>query len=302
MENAQQPYLSPQSQNPQGYVKTETSAGAIWSLVLGILGVATCLSPLTAIPGLICGFKSLGTINRSQGRIGGKGMAIAGIVLSFIGIFLILPIISILASASYPVMTKSIEKARMRKDAAHVDQIVKACKLYAMDHNGHYPTKVENAADRAAGLDFQTSTEAFNELIEKVDLGTEEIFYIQGNPMKLLPPNNDGVLMPEENSYIYVIGQTDSSPERSPLIADEMESPGVYGENHPWRRSGRVVVGYCGGQVKIEKLTSKGPGATVRGAPGSMIEDIFQQAEIDAAGRVTGGLLSVPTDHILLPE
>lgn len=196
---------------------------------------------------------------------------------------------------------KYSELARLRRSAAHVDQLVKACKLYAMDFNGVYPTRVKTEEERRAGLDFQNSTDAFNELIREVDLGTEEIFFVQGNPEKLLPPNQDGELVPEENSYIYVIGQTDDTPARSPLIAHEMVKVAEYGPNHPWLKTGRAIVGYCGGQVKIEKLTSKETGATVRGAPGSGIDDIFQRAEEDAEGRITGGLLAVPRENVLLP-
>lgn len=224
-------------------------------------------------------------------------------------LMVVITIIAILASASYPVLTKSIAKARMRKDAAHVDQIVKACKLYAMDWDGIYPsTDTSSSGDSSGGGasggssgEFGNSTDAFNELIREVDLGTEEIFFVQGNPEKLLPPNQDGELVAEENCYSYVVGQSDSTPARSPLVADEM-SGGSYTENHPWLKSGRAIVGYCGGQVKIEKLTSKEEGATVRGAPGSGIEDVFQKATEDEEGRITGGLLAVEPDKLVDPE
>ena len=66
-----------------GGESTSTSGKAIASLVLGL---ASCvLVCFTAIPGLILGIMGLGDINRSQGRIGGKGLAIFGIVLSSMG-------------------------------------------------------------------------------------------------------------------------------------------------------------------------------------------------------------------------
>ena len=48
-------------------------------------------------------------------------------------------------------------KAEMRRDAAHIDQIVKACKLYAMDYDGAYPTKVPAGVEWSRELEFQTS-------------------------------------------------------------------------------------------------------------------------------------------------
>ena len=62
-----------------------TSGKAIASLVLGLLSiVGMCL---TGIPGLILGIMGLNDVGKSAGRLGGKGLAIAGIVLSTIGIF-----------------------------------------------------------------------------------------------------------------------------------------------------------------------------------------------------------------------
>ena len=62
---------------------TGTSGKAIASLILGLVSiVGMCF---TAIPGLILGIMGLGDISRSQGRIGGKGLAIFGIVLSSMG-------------------------------------------------------------------------------------------------------------------------------------------------------------------------------------------------------------------------
>ena len=74
------PYQPPAS---GGGGSTGTSGKAIASLILGLLSfVGMCF---TAIPGLILGIMGLGDIGRSQGRTGGKGLAIFGIVLSSMG-------------------------------------------------------------------------------------------------------------------------------------------------------------------------------------------------------------------------
>lgn len=224
---------------------------------------------------------------------------------SLLELMVVITIIAILASVSFPTYTTVITRARIMKDVAHQDQIVKACKLYAQDWDGLYPA-FDSSGDDGGGSDsskFGTSTEAFQELIREVQLGTEVIFFVQGNPEKVRPPNEDGELKPEENCYSYVIGQTDSSPARSPLVVNEMQDTGgTFGENHPWLKSGQAVVGYCGGQVKKEKLTEKAEGATIRGPAGSGITNIFQKAEEDEEGKISGGWLSVEPDNILLPE
>ncbi|MEM7012717.1 MAG: hypothetical protein AAF585_14670 [Verrucomicrobiota bacterium] len=129
-----------------------------------------------------------------------------------------------------------------RRAAAHVDQIVKACKLYAMDYDGHYP-RFDTAAAGGVwpledGVEFKTSTDAFKELIREVDLGTELIFYTRSkNPAKSRP-NDDGVLTPTENCFSIISGLSDNSPSSWPLVADEMiDSSGSFGEYHPYLKS-----------------------------------------------------------------
>jgi len=70
------PYLSPAASS----APTGTSGKAIAALLLGI-GTFFC-SIFMAIPALIFGVMSLGDINRSQGRLTGRGLAITGIVLA----------------------------------------------------------------------------------------------------------------------------------------------------------------------------------------------------------------------------
>jgi hypothetical protein len=72
-----------------------TSGKAIASLVLGIAGM---LCGVTAIPGLILGGLALKDIRTSRGRLSGKGLAVAGIVISAIVLVLMaLSIIMIIA-------------------------------------------------------------------------------------------------------------------------------------------------------------------------------------------------------------
>ena len=73
---------------------------AIASLVLGILGFAAY--GICAILAIIFGHCALSTINKSGGRLGGRGMAIAGLVQGYIwlGIYLILLIVILAVVAS----------------------------------------------------------------------------------------------------------------------------------------------------------------------------------------------------------
>jgi hypothetical protein len=59
---------------------------AITSLVLGIL--TYCLF-IPAIPAIITGHMALGRIRREPDKIGGKGLAITGLVLGYFGLLLL---------------------------------------------------------------------------------------------------------------------------------------------------------------------------------------------------------------------
>jgi type II secretory pathway pseudopilin PulG len=94
----------------------KTSGMAIASLVFGILFLFFPLNILAIIFGHI----SLSQIKASAGRLGGRGMAIAGLVLGYLGIAMI-PIILIIAAIAIP----NLLRARI---AANEASAVKALK------------------------------------------------------------------------------------------------------------------------------------------------------------------------------
>ena len=73
--------------------------GSIWSLVLGIFGVSC--GPFFAILAVICGHLALSKIKESSGTLIGRGMAIAGLVLGYVGIAIALVVIPAIAIPSF---------------------------------------------------------------------------------------------------------------------------------------------------------------------------------------------------------
>jgi Domain of unknown function (DUF4190) len=59
---------------------------AVASMVLGILGLIGLIWVISPILALVFGYVSKGQIDRSGGRQGGRGFAIAGIVMGWVGI------------------------------------------------------------------------------------------------------------------------------------------------------------------------------------------------------------------------
>ena len=111
----------------------KTSGMAVTSLVLGILGFCG----LTALVGLILGIVALVRISRSEGRLTGKGLAIAGICVSA---FMLLIAIPLMAGLTFPAFAKAKQRAQTINCVNNVKQLALAARMYALDHNDRYPS------------------------------------------------------------------------------------------------------------------------------------------------------------------
>jgi type IV pilus assembly protein PilA len=139
----------------------QTSGKALGSLISGILFF---LLP-AAIVAVVLGHISLAEINHSFGRLRGKGMAIAGLVLGYIGIGFV-PVILLIAAIAIPNLLRS-------KMAADEDSAVKSLKSYhyavgayaAMCPEVGFPASLGNLGpgkgdcERADFLDDATGTD-----------------------------------------------------------------------------------------------------------------------------------------------
>lgn len=76
-----QQFVPPGSQQP---ASPKTHAGAVWALVLGILGIVLCPGILS-IPAIVVGRISEKTIEESGGWYEGGGMAKAGWIMGIVG-------------------------------------------------------------------------------------------------------------------------------------------------------------------------------------------------------------------------
>lgn len=117
-------------------VAPKTSGLAVSSLVLGILGLFSC--GFTALIGLILGIIAYSKIKKSQGRLAGSGLAIAGIVVSAIFV-LMLPVF---AAMLLPALAKAKAKAQSIQCMNNAKQIALGVIMYADAHTNLCPSAV----------------------------------------------------------------------------------------------------------------------------------------------------------------
>ncbi|HEY3265869.1 MAG TPA: DUF4190 domain-containing protein [Armatimonadota bacterium] len=123
-------------ENPGGAPPPPRKNGlAIASVVLGALGVVTC--GISAVAGLVMGIVASGQIRGSNGRQTGKSTATAGIIVSAISLFLIVPLT--LAAILFPVFAKAREQAQQSVCLNNVRQLSIATQAYAQDYNDTFP-------------------------------------------------------------------------------------------------------------------------------------------------------------------
>jgi prepilin-type processing-associated H-X9-DG protein len=203
----------------------KTSGLAIASLVLAVLGLFSCGT--TALIGLILGIIALVKVKKSRGALGGGGMALAGIIVSAIFVFMI----PLFAAMLLPALASAHEKARSINCVNNVKQLSLAMQVYADKHQSHYPAAT-NWCDAIlpeagtpkvfccpADLPDHRCSYAFNTRlsvaeVDKVDPNTVVIFEADGGW------NTSGgrELLPSKSRHrrVFVVGFADGHVESVP--------------------------------------------------------------------------------------
>ena len=126
---------------PPEVVNTRISVMAIVSLVLGILGF--CTVGLTAIIGLILGVIALISMGKQPRQLRGRGLAIAGVVVSSVSFFVIILWITILV----PAFGRANELAHRIHCASQLKGIGNAITLYQNDYSDKNPPDFKTLVD-----------------------------------------------------------------------------------------------------------------------------------------------------------
>ena len=111
----------------------KASGLAMTSLVLGCLGLFTC--GITALVGLILGIIALVRINKSNGQLGGQGMAMAGTIVS--AVFLLIGPLP--AAMLLPALSKAKQKAQSILCMNNMKQLSLGVIMYSSDNKDLFP-------------------------------------------------------------------------------------------------------------------------------------------------------------------
>jgi len=114
-------------------VTPKTNALAVTSLVLGILGMFTC--GFTALFGLILGIIAVTKVKNSRGALSGNGIALAGLIVSAVALFMV----PILAGMLLPALAAAKQKAQEINCINNEKQLALAVRIYSNDNTNHFP-------------------------------------------------------------------------------------------------------------------------------------------------------------------
>jgi type IV pilus assembly protein PilA len=121
--------VAPPPPAPGPIIAPQTSGKAIASLIFGIINVF----PL-CIVAIVLGHISLSQIKKSAGRLKGEGLAIAGLILGYLGL-VVIPFILIVAAIAIPNLLRAKIAANEASAAGSVRNLVSAEVSYQSLHS-----------------------------------------------------------------------------------------------------------------------------------------------------------------------
>jgi len=194
---------------------------------------------------------------------------------TLIELLVVIGIIALLASIALPAFSSVQVKAQQTKALNNAKQIGFACKAYATDNNGQYPSYPTTSGSTNTASEVTTSNDAFNDLIPTY-LQTIQCFFQAGShetPGTKASPDPDFTTVGSQtaatalptgsNHWAYVTGMSDTSNSSYPLIADNPASvgPPATWASDPTKAGGvwkgkQVIVVHVDDSASVDQLNS----------------------------------------------
>jgi hypothetical protein len=155
-----------------GQAAGQQNSLAITGFVLGLLSLV-CLPVLAGIPAIICGHLARGRARRLPGLYGGAGFALAGLIMGYVSLLVVLVIFPALL---LPALSQAKGRAQSVSCANKMKQIGLSFRTWAIDHDDNFPFNVStnkggtlelcapgnDGFDRNAALHFRVMSNEFS--------------------------------------------------------------------------------------------------------------------------------------------
>ena len=170
-------------------------------------------------------------------------------------------VVAILVGMALPVFSNVSVKAPDTKALSNAKQIALACKLFASDYDGHYPSNLLDAQDKVTTIPPSSANAALAQLLRDY-IPDKKAFWLAQDKAYCnasSPENNERRLNAGENHWGYVINLTEKSNPQFPLIADGAAFGGTnYSTNEEatggtWKGAKAIVI-RVDGSGSFEKL------------------------------------------------
>ena len=181
---------------------------------------------------------------------------------TLIELLVVISIIAILAGFALPVFTSAQKKGRITDSLSNVKQVNLALRMYAGDNDGNFPnTTVATGGTAGTALtDSDYSNKAFENLLPKYTT-SKKIFANKASAYCKAPATDSGVadankVQKGQNDLLYMLGLSDTSDARWPLIATATKSAADLTYTTAATDKGGVwggtdaVIGFCDGSAR----------------------------------------------------
>ena len=189
---------------PGAYVPPRSSGKAVASLVLGILSLVGCIF-LAGIPAIILGWLARRDIRRSDGRLSGGGLAMAGVVSGILGSVWSVAVIGMLAAIAMPNFREAQARAKIARVRSDLRTLAVVNEAYYVD-NRSYPAWVMGRRNGMVSYNATVAAPPAGDLPcyvisgptggEPVRTLTSPVAYISNIPTDIFAPEGKG-------TYVY---------------------------------------------------------------------------------------------------
>jgi type II secretory pathway pseudopilin PulG len=173
--------------------------------VLGILSLPCAV--FAAIPAVICGHIALKNISKSAGARTGRGMAVAGLIMGYVGVLILG--VALLSGLAAPLVIRQRKKADQAEAMNNARSFGLALQEFKTEY-GRFPdeTTAARVAEAAGtpGISGNSANDRFRQLIQSGIIQSESLFHANAAGVRI--PDGlidaDNFLAPGECAFAYV--------------------------------------------------------------------------------------------------